>query len=105
MQYIRFGDIPENEESSVYNGEELIGKERGVSVYPALEDKDGSIIFGLHLPITRTTLYTMQHLIEYDNRPCYLVEGVFVGNGSDGEPLIKNVKIVREITEYRKRIS
>lgn len=103
MQYIRFGDIPKNEESCVYNGDELIGKENGVSVYPAIIDENGSIIFGLHLPVTRTTLYTMQYLIEYDNRPCYLVEGDLVGTGTDGEPLIKNVRIVREITDYRRK--
>jgi len=104
MPYLRFGDIPENEESYIYNGDEVIGKENGVSVYPAIIDEENNVIFGLHLPITRTTLYTMQHLIEYDNRPCYLVDGDYVGLGTDGEPLIKNVKILKEIKEYRRKL-
>ena len=99
--YIRFGDIPVDGKSKVYNGEIEIGTEEGISVYPAFEDKEGNIILGLTLPITRTTLYTQQHLLEYDNRPCYLVSGDYIGKGTDGEPLIKNVKIIKEIKGYR----
>ena len=98
--YIRFGDVPSNETSKIYRGEVEIGEENGVSVYPAFE-LNGNVVLGLTLPITKTTLYTQQHLLEYDNRPCYLVTGDFVGKGSDGEPLINNVKILRRITEYR----
>lgn len=101
--YIRFGDIPENETSKIYRGEECVGEEDGVSVYPAIIDDDGRIALGLSLPITRTTLYTQQHLLEYDNRPCYLVTGDCVGRGSDSEPLLKNVKIVQQITDFRKK--
>ena len=99
--YIRFGTIPEDENSRIYRGEDEVGVENGLSVYPAFQNKDGDIILGLTLPITKTTLYTQQHLLEYDNRPCYLVTGNKVGNGSDGEPLIHNVKIIREIEQYR----
>ena len=101
--YIRFGDIPKNERSKIYRGEEEIGEEEGVSVYDALIDDWGGVTLGLSLPVTRTSLYTLQHLIEYDNRPCYLVSGNYIGKGSDGEPLIRNVKIVEEIKDYRKR--
>lgn len=99
--YIRFGDIPTNGKSKVYNGEIEIGIEEGISVYPAFEDKEGNIILGLNLPITKTSLHTQQHLLEYDNRPCYLVTGDYVGKGTDGEPLIKNVRIIKEIKPYR----
>ena len=103
MQYLRFGNIPENEESLIYCGEQVVGKQEGVSVYPSMVDIDGSIVLGLSLPITRTTLYTQQHLLEYDNRPLYLVEGDYVGKGVDGEPLLKNVKIIKEIKNYRRK--
>lgn len=102
QKYIRFGDIPINEQSAIYRGEELIGYESGVSVYYAFILDDNTIVLGLSFPITKTTLYTQQHLLEYDNRPCYLVEGDYIGNGTDGEPLIKNVKIISEIKNYRK---
>ena len=101
--YIRFGDIPKDEKSKVYNGEIEIGTENGVSVYPAFEDSEGDIVLGLSLPITKTTLYTQQHLLEYDNRPCYLVSGDYVGKGTDGEPLLKNVKVIREIKNFRRK--
>lgn len=98
--YIRFGDIPEGEKSSVWRGDEFLGKENGVSVYPAFKH-NGNIVLGLSLPITKTTLHTQQHLLEYDNRPCYLVKGDYIGNGADGEPLIRNVEIVEEIKDFR----
>ena len=99
--YIRFGDIPSNEKSKIYNGEEEVGVEGGVSVYPAFVDNKGNVTIGLALPITKTTLYTQQHLLEYDNRPCYLVTGDYVGIDLDGQSLIKNVSIIKEIKNYR----
>ena len=96
-QYIRFGEIPENEQSRVYEDETIIDTLDGVSVYHAITDENGNISVGLALPVTRTSLYTLQSLIEYDNRTCYLVEGDCVGRGTDNEPLIRNVKIIREL--------
>lgn len=98
--YIRFGEIPDNEKSKIYRGEEEIGEEDGVSVYPAFE-VNGDIVLGLTLPITRTTLYTQQHLLEYENRPCYLVKGDYVGKDADGQPLICNAQIIKKIDNYR----
>ena len=98
--YIRFGEIPNNEKSKIYRGEEEIGEEDGVSVYPAFE-VNGDIVLGLTLPITKSTLYTQQHLLEYENRPCYLVKGDYVGKDSDGQPLICNVQIIKKIDNYR----
>jgi hypothetical protein len=98
--YIRFGEIPDNEKSKIYCGEEEIGEEDGVSVYPAFE-VNGNIVLGLTLPITKTTLYTQQHLLEYENRPCYLVKGDYIGKDADGQPLIHNVQIIKKIDNYR----
>jgi len=99
--YIRFGEIPTDEKSKIYRGEEEVGAENGVSVYPAFETNEGDIVLGLNLPITKTTLYTQQHLLEYDDRPCYLVKGNHVGKDTDGQPLIDNVHIIRKIDSYR----
>lgn len=99
--YIRFGEIPTDEKSKIYKGENEVGIENGVSVYPAFKTNEGDIVLGLNLPITKTTLYTQQHLIEYDNRPCYLVKGDYVGKDTDGQPLINNVSIIEKIDNYR----
>jgi hypothetical protein len=99
--YIRFGEIPTDEKSKIYRGEIEVGTENGVSVYPAFKTKEGDIVLWLNLPITKTTLYTQQHLLEYDNRPCYLVEGDYVGKDTDGQPLINNVNIIEKIDSYK----
>lgn len=99
--YIRFGEIPADEKSKIYQGEVEVGTEKGVSVYPAFKTDKEDIVLGLSLPITRTSLYTQQHLIEYDDRPCYLVNGDYVGKDTDGQPLIRNVKIIKKIDKYR----
>jgi hypothetical protein len=97
-RYIRFGEIPENEQSDVYDGENVTGKLDGVSVYYATENEyTGEVVLGLPLPVTRTSLATLQSLIDYSGRKCYLVEGDYIGRGTDNEPLIKNVKIIREL--------
>lgn len=99
--YIRFGKIPTDEKSKIYQGEIEVGTENGVSVYPAFKTDKGDIVLGLSLPITKTTLYTQQHLIEYDDRPCYLVKGDYVGKDTDGQPLINNISIIEKIDDYR----
>ena len=98
--YIRFGEIPTDEKSKIYQGEIEVGTENGVSVYPAFK-LNGNIVLGLTLPITKTTLYTQQHLLEYDNRPCYLVKGNYIGKDTDGQPLINNVSVIEKIDNYR----
>ena len=100
MQYIRFGEILENEKSKVWRGDIAEGELEGVSVYPAIIDNEGRISIGLTLPVTRTTLDTLEHLLAYDNRECYLVADDYIGRGTDNETLIKNVKIIKEI-KYR----
>ena len=99
--YIRFGEIPTDEKSKIFQGEIEVGTENGVSVYPAFKTSEGDIVLGLNLPITKTTLYTQQHLIEYDDRPCYLVKGDYVGKDTDGQYLINNVSIIEKIDTYR----
>ena len=101
--YLRFGEIPENEKSSFYFNDDVVGEENGVSVYRAIEDADGTLSVCIPIPITKTTLYTFQSIIQYENRKCYLVTGDVVGRGSDNEPLLKNVRIIREIDKYRQR--
>ena len=45
MIFYRFGEIPENECSSIWNNnDEVIGKEKGVSVYEAHKNINGHIL-------------------------------------------------------------
>lgn len=99
--YIHFGEIPSDEKSKIYQGEVEVGTENGVSVYPAFKTNEGDIVLGLNLPITKTTLYTQQHLLEYDDRPCYLVKGDYIGKDTDGQSLINNISIIEKIDGYR----
>lgn len=99
--YIRFGEIPTDEKSKIYRGEIEVGIENGISVYPAFKTNEGDIVLGLNLPITKTTLHTQQHLIEYDNRPCYLVKGDYIGKDTDGQTLINNITIIEKLDNYR----
>ncbi len=98
--YVRFGEIPNDERSGVYHAGVLERKEEGVSVYDAKIDEHGNVSVCIPLPINRNTLDTFRNLTEYENRNCYLVNGEYVGKGSDNEPLIRNVKIIKKI-EYR----
>ena len=99
--YIRFGEIPTDEKSKIFQGEIEVGTENGVSVYPALKTSEGDIVLGLSLPITKTTLYTQQHLIEYDDKPFYLVSVDYEGKYTDGHPLSNNDSIIEKIDTYR----
>lgn len=99
--YVRFGELPENGISAIYRGEELIGHEKGVSVYDAIYNHSGKVSVAIPLPITRTTLDTFIQFIRYDNRPAYLCTGKYLGRGQDNEPIITDVKIIRKIEYLR----
>ena len=89
LVYVRFGEIPANGKSKNHFTDEY---EKGVSVYEALErDEKISIL----LPsLTGSACVSLSGVLD---RPMYIVDGELCGTGSDGEPLLKNCKIVREI--------
>ena len=103
-RYIRFGEIPENEVSGIYCGGEVkVGEEKGVSVYDAVEI-DGEWRVVLPNPLLKEVgfdLYNFisntKHLVETEHRPMYLVQGDEVGKGTTNEPLLRNVKIIKEL--------
>ncbi len=101
--YIRFGEIPENEASGIYRGEEKVGEEKGVSVYDAVEI-DGEYRVVLPHPLLKEVgfdLYNFiqatEYMYETEHRPMYLVQGDEVGKGATNEPLLRNVKIIKEL--------
>lgn len=108
--YIRIGEIPENELSKIHRGDAVIGEEKGVSVYDAefINDK-WRIVMPYYFKEGQGQTYEglIQNVTECRykiNNPSkvYLVSGKKVGNGSDGEPVIKNVKIIKDLTEQFK---
>lgn len=87
--FIRFGDIPTNERSSIYCGDSgKIGEEIGVSVYDAI-NIDGEWRIVMPKKMTYSTCVSLSGFIDKEFQ---LVTGDLVGYGSDGEPLIVNVK-------------
>lgn len=105
--YIRIGDIPSEEKSKVYRGDAVVGYEDGVSVYDCIET-DGLYRIVMPFPLTEGQGMTYECLIqeitqcryEIENpRKVYLVSGMEVGKGHDNEPLIKDVKILKDLTD------
>lgn len=87
--YIRYGKIPNNERSSISCGDSgKIGEEIGVSVYDAINiDDEWRIV--MPFKITYSTCVSLSAFVDKDFK---LVIGDLVGYGSDGEPLIVNIK-------------
>jgi hypothetical protein len=105
--YIRIGGIPIEEKSKVYRGDAVVGYENGVSVYDCIET-DGLYRIVMPFPLKEGQGMTYECLIqeitqcryEIENpRNVYLVSGIEVGKGHDNEPLIKDVKILKDLTE------
>ena len=92
--YIRFGDLPPHERSGIWKSDELIGYEDGVSVYNCcVENNIHKLI--LPTPLSSSSLFTIQGFILSDKRKVYLLTGTEVGKGTDGEPIIRNIRIIK----------
>ncbi len=91
--FIRFGNIPQDGKSKIHNGDEgVIGKEIGVSVYEAIQD-GGNI----KILIPKNEICVLVSMSGCFDKPAFLVEGDIIGTGSDGEPLLRNVKIINSL--------
>ena len=102
--YIRFGNIPTNEQSKVYLGDQVISTEPGVSVWRAIQ-ADNNYYPLLPADATQNTITDYFDLLLDRTRPVFLVTGDELRvEGKDREPLIQNVKIIKEITAtYRSK--
>ena len=99
MFYIRFGEIPEDERSSIYYRGMYCGKEEGVSVYECIFTH-GEYHVIVPCPITMGGLDTLTGFLFYNkDKPVYYVVGEWVGTGHDGEPLLRNVRVIADITD------
>ena len=97
--YIRFGEIPTNEKSGIYKNNEICcGYEKGVSVWDCCI-KNNKYHIVLPNPCNEDTIADIETYTLYNDRNIYLVTGIEVGSGSDNEPLLKNVKIIKQLSE------
>ena len=98
MIFYRFGEIPKNEKSCIWKGDEKIGEEPGVSVYEAHKNINGTYSPVLPFPTNEKAFNDFIKHIEYFTGNKYLVTGDLLDEiGTDGEPLIKNVKILMKL--------
>lgn len=95
--YYRYGDIPTDEQSRIWNGEGYVGKENGVSVYEAHLNEEGEYVPVIPTPLTLDGLDDFYYHLRYYRGKKYIVTGDKIGKGSDNEPLLKNVKIIKEL--------
>lgn len=97
--YIRFGGVPNDEISMAWTADgEIKHAEVGTSVYNAIcIDNHWQLV--IPHPLTEKMLNTLYSLVFYKQRQVYLVEGDEVGRGSDNEPCLRNVKVVKNITD------
>ena len=95
-KYIRYGEIPPDGKSKIHNSEgEIVGEEAGISVFEYIEGR------GLVVPDNEAARNDFSMLSSKFWINHYLVTGDEVGIGSDGEPLIANVKILKTLHEKR----
>jgi hypothetical protein len=84
--YVRFNNLPKNGKSKNYATGCL---ERGISVYAARYD----LVSGEY-QLCGSGLAGALIAYTIKGAPVYFVSGMETGKGSDGEPLLKNVKIL-----------
>ena len=122
MKYIRFGEIPKNEQSinflkmTIDESEsfswalDALGADAAYSEYvPEKVLENGTSVFKIGkngMPILEN-LRQANSLALRIGKPAYIVSGDEVGTGNDGEPLVQNIKIEKgkkftedELKEY-----
>ena len=97
-KYIRFGRIPTDGISKAHRGDEVLWSEKGVSVYNSV------IVNGVYFPVLppnpSESAYADYFYFLFSNKRVFVVTGnELAEKGSSGEPLLKNVEILEEITE------
>jgi len=103
--FIRFKNIPKNEISGVYDGDcGKIRDELGTSCYQFIKNgKNYNIILS---SISIGFLYDLCYFLnqfEDGKIPAYLIEAEQVGLGSYGEPVVKNINIIKKIKRIERR--
>lgn len=103
MIFYRFDEIPKNEKSCIWRGEEKIGEEKGV--YEAHKNINGIYSPVLPFPTNEMAFNDFIYNVKYFTGNKYLVTGDLLDEtGTDGEPLIKNVKILKKLQLWKQKI-
>lgn len=99
-------EIPVGACSSIWNNNnEVIGKEKGVSVYEAHKNINGIYSPVLPFPTNEMAFNDFIYNVKYFTGNKYLVTGDLLDEtGTDGEPLIKNVKILKKLQLWKQKI-
>lgn len=98
--YIRFGEIPESKTSKVYRGDAGVRDEGGLSVWRAVKAN------GVYYPLlldepNESAISDFYYFLLESNTKVYLVTGTEMCiEGADREPLLMDVKILKDITHY-----
>ena len=97
-KYIRFGRIPFNEKSKAYKSDISYKEENGVSVW------DSIIVNNVYFPLLPNnpseSCAADYFYFLFSSKRVFLVTGdELPQKGSAGEPLLKNVKIIKEMTD------
>lgn len=99
--YIRFG-LPRKEDSNVYDKRgAVIGEEIGLSVYDVVISH-GKLHITLPSPFSLQaagSLYSLMEEVVDGSRRIYLMSGIEIGKGSDGEPLIVGWEVLDDLTD------
>lgn len=100
--FIRIGDIPKTGKSRIHRGDELIGEESGVSVWEAIE-LNGKYRILIPNPCSADAMgdidSTFLRSHYYLSKPVYEVDGDVIGTGSDGEPLLINLRNIKKLAD------
>lgn len=95
--YIRYGKLPPDGKSKIHDKiGNVIGEENGVSVFEYISGR------GIVVPDNQNAIDDFLKLSNSYWKAAYLVSGDEVGIGSDGEPLLDNVKVIKEIRKAEK---
>lgn len=98
-RYIRYKSLPENGISKIYGKEEVVlGEEKGISCWKA-KYKNGRWFPQFPKKPTQFSLDDFSWMMQVEGE-VYLISGTKIAVGSDGEPVIKNAKILKRIKRY-----
>lgn len=100
-RYIRYNSLPENGKSKIYNKEEVVGEEQGISCWKA-KYKNGRWYPVFPKRPTQFTLDDFSWMMQVESE-VYLISGTQIAVGSDGEPVVKNAKICKRIKRYSEK--
>lgn len=100
--YLRFGELPPNGKSRIHRGDIIVGEEAGVSVWECIEH-NGTYRLLVPNPCNANAMSDIDsELLKshyYKPKPVFEIEGAVVGTGSDGEPLLSNITMVKKLAD------